>query len=320
MTTQFRPVRGDEIAHAFEYEVGEPISRVTAEQYAREAADRRYRPEWTWIAERDGRVLARALWWGFPDGGSPLALNCLSTAPGADDPVGLAAGLLAAGHRAITGAGAEELPGYHLKLPVGWRERPEVVRALDWRREAAARAGLEEENERLRFEWTPDTPLPAPEGRLVYTPEPDDDAFAEVFRRVAVGSLDFATRQELRVMTPERQAREDLELYRGFPGDRGWWRLARTPEGELVGLIVPTRNPYGPTVGYIGVVPEWRGHGHVRDMLAETTRILVAEDGAEHVTAVTDTANAPMAAAIEATGYRLTEIRVVRSAAPQGSR
>ncbi|MGW5876122.1 GNAT family N-acetyltransferase [Nocardiopsis terrae] len=318
MSTRFRPVTGDEITHAFAYEVTEPISRVTRDQYDAEAADSRYRPEWTWIAEREGRVLARALWWGFPDGTHPLALNCLSTAADVEDPVALAAELLAAGHRAFTDAGARELPDLHLKLPVGWRGRTDVVRALEWRREAAHRAGLGAENERLRFEWTPDIAVAAPEGRIVYTPEPDDDVFAEVFRRVAVGSLDFGTQQELLVMSPEQQAREDLELYRGFPGKREWWRLAHTTEGELVGLIVPTRNPYGPTIGYIGVVPEQRGNGHVRDMLAETTRILVAEAGAEHVSAATDLANVPMADAFEAAGYRNTEIRFVLSPSAGG--
>ncbi|MEU3309037.1 GNAT family N-acetyltransferase [Nocardiopsis sp. NPDC006832] len=316
MSTRFRPVTDDEMTHAFAYEVTEPISKVTRDQYELEAEGAHYRPEWTWIAERDGRVLARALWWGFSDGKYPLALNCLSTADDVEDPVALAAELLDAGHRAFRDSGAQDLPDYHLKLPVGWRERPDVVSALEWRHAAATRAGLNMENERLRFEWTPDIEVADPEGRLVYTPEPDDEVFAEVFRRVAVDSLDFDTRQELLVMSPERQAREDLELYRGFPGKREWWRLAHTPEGELVGLIVPTRNPYGPTIGYIGVVPEQRGNGHVRDMLAETTRILVTEAEAVHISAATDLANRPMAAAFEAAGYRNTEIRLVLSPSP----
>jgi RimJ/RimL family protein N-acetyltransferase len=48
-------------------------------------------------------------------------------------------------------------------------------------------------------------------------------------------------------------------------------------------------------------------------LLGEITHIH-AEDGAELITATTDTTNAPMAAAFERAGYRNTQIRVLFSA------
>ncbi|MFE7751124.1 hypothetical protein [Streptomyces sp. NPDC057428] len=81
----------------------------------------------------------------------------------------------------------------------------------------------------------------------------------------------------------------------------------------MAGLAVPSATPYNRNVGYLGVVPEFRGRGYVDDVLAEITRVQV-ESGAELITATTDTGNAPMAAAFSRAGYRTTEIRMIYSA------
>ena len=77
--------------------VEEPIGWISAERFRADLAERMYRPEWTWIAEQDGRIVARALWWGLADGEHPVALDCLSVDPSVPDRVALAAELLAAG-------------------------------------------------------------------------------------------------------------------------------------------------------------------------------------------------------------------------------
>ena len=107
----------------------------------------------------------------------------------------LAAELIAAGQRALRPPGGAVPPRFEIALPVGWRSDPAVVAAFGWRRDAAARAGLADELERIRFEWTPDAGLPRPSGRLAFRPEPDDDVFLDVFRQIAVGSLDVMTRR-----------------------------------------------------------------------------------------------------------------------------
>jgi hypothetical protein len=65
-----------------------------------------------------------------------------------------------------------------------------------------------------------------------------------VFRRVAVGGLDVATRRDLTAMDPDAQARGDLEFYLSCPGDRSWWRLAETSEGGVAGFAIPSATPY----------------------------------------------------------------------------
>lgn len=329
--------------------VDEPIGWIDAERFRADLAERMYRPEWTWIAEQDGRIVARALWWGLADGAHPVALDCLTVDPSVPQRATLAAELLTAGMSAFA---APVAPQFNVSLVGGWQDDPAMVTAVEWRRAAAFAAGLTDEVERLRFEWTPGPTAPAgptapsgstaaegsaapsgpaapagleastgsagggavsgADGRLVFR-EAGDEEFLDVFRRVATGSLDAQTRRGLAAEGPDATARAEMDFYLGCPGERSWWRIATTPDGALVGLAVPSATPYHRNVGYLGVVPEMRGRGYVDDLLAEITRIHAA-DGARVITATTDAANAPMAAAFGRAGYRITEIRMVFSA------
>jgi RimJ/RimL family protein N-acetyltransferase len=134
----------------------------------------------------------------------------------------------------------------------------------------------------------------------------------EMFRRIAAGSLDAETRTHLAAVGTAATARKELAFYLDAPGDRDWWRLAYTPDGQLAGLAIPSATPYGPNVGYLGVLPEQRGNGYVDDILAEMTR-QHAERGATRITATTDLGNAPMAAAFSRAGYRNVQARIVLS-------
>ncbi|MFE3555436.1 GNAT family N-acetyltransferase [Streptomyces sp. NPDC059193] len=294
-----------------------PVPALTAERVREELAENRCRPEWTWIAEdEDGRILARALWWGRADSERPVALDCLQVHEDVPDPAAVAAALLEAGRTAF---GAH--PGYNLSLPRDWRADPALAAAVAWRREAARRAGLTSEIERLRYEWTlpqlppgvpPAAVIAEPTGRLVFR-EGTDEEFLDVFGRLSRGSLDVNTRQELAGMTEEEFAREDFAFYSDCPGERSWWRLAHLPDGTLAGMAIPSATPYHRNVGYLGVVPEQRGRGLIDEILAEITRFHAAA-GAERITATTDTVNVPMAAAFDRAGYEVTEIRLVLEA------
>ncbi|MFJ3922540.1 GNAT family N-acetyltransferase [Streptomyces sp. NPDC090022] len=287
-----------------------PVPALTADTLREELAAHRFRPEWIWFAEDEetGEVLARALWWGRADSERPVALDCLQVRPTVSDPAALAAGLLAAGHAAFGNR-----PLYNVSLPAGWREDPETAAAVRWRRDAAARVGLSREIERLRYEWTPAAGTEGtaePGGRLVFR-EGTDEEFLDAFERLSAGSLDQATQAELRTMDAAQLAREDLAFYRDdCPGERSWWRLAHLPDGTLAGLAIPSRTPYHRNVGYLGVVPEQRGRGLIDEILAHITRFHAAE-GADRITATTDTVNLPMAAAFDRAGYAVTAHRLI---------
>jgi GNAT superfamily N-acetyltransferase len=163
--------------------------------------------------------------------------------------------------------------------------------------------------ERYRYEWTPGRGLPERPGRLEFRPEPDDAVILDVLRRVGQGSLDAHTLDAVRKHGADRAAQKELDYLNWYPSPRDWWRLAYTPEGEPVGIQVPARNPGGPCVGFIGVLPGQRGHGYAYDLLAECTHDLVGH-GAERIAAATDQGNFPMTAAFAKAGYPITQERV----------
>ena len=291
------------------FTVDDPVGSVDTDRFREEAAAGRMRPEWTWFAADGSRIVARALWWGRADSKHPVALDCLHVLPEVPDRAALAAGLLSRGHAEFGAA-----PGFNLMLRTGWRDDPSIAAAVAWRADAARTAGLTDLVERLRYEWTPAAGVPGPSGRLVFRPG-EDEEFLTVFRRVAVGSLDVTTQRDLAAMDADSQARGDLEFYRSCPGERSWWRLAETTDGELAGFAIPSATPYHRNVGYLGVVPELRGRRYVDDLLGEITRVHAA-DGADRITATTDVSNAPMAAAFDRANYQVTEVRMVFEAPP----
>ncbi|MFH8344097.1 GNAT family N-acetyltransferase [Streptomyces sp. NPDC018045] len=259
-----------------------------------------YRPEWMWVALRDGVVVARAAWWAGPDDTRPAALDRFDFAPGEAD---AAVRLLRA---------APPHAEYVLQLPSRWRDRAAVRDAARARMDAAAEAGLAPLVERFRSTWTPECGLPEPPGRLVFRPEPDDGVFPDILRRVETGSPDAHARRAIAEGGVERAAQEELDFFRWCPSPREWWRVAWTAGpgrgGEAVGLHVPARNLQAPVIGFIGIVPEHRGRGYGYDLLVDCTRHL-AEHGAEKIIGETDQPNVPMAAAFAEAGYPMTQER-----------
>jgi RimJ/RimL family protein N-acetyltransferase len=184
-----------------------------------------------------------------------------------------------------------------------------VVDELTPRRKAAEAAGLTAVTERLRYDWKPEYGLPPRSTRLRFEPA-DDEAFVDVFRRVSEGSLDAATARAIARLGVDGAAREELEVYKSMQGERSWWRLGYDAEGKLIGFAIPSANQGGPTVGYLGVLAEHRGHRYIDDLLAEITHFL-ADRGAERITADTDFGNVPMARSFERLHYRNFAVRVV---------
>jgi RimJ/RimL family protein N-acetyltransferase len=265
------------------------------DRYSDMAASGDYRPERTWVALRDDAVVARAAWWAGPDDDEPSVLDWFDFTD-ADAAVQL---LRTAPLRTE----------YSLRLPPGWRESPAVAQAARARIAAAQEAGMTLLVERYRYRWTPECGMPAAPGRLEFRPEPEDDAILDVFRRVHRGTLDAHARRTLAASGLDAAARDDLDYLRWMPSPREWWRLGYTSGGDLVGLAAPCRNPNDPVIGYIAVVPEQRGHGYAYDLLAEATRLLVAE-GADRIVAATDVTNLPMAATFAKACYPVAMHRI----------
>lgn len=264
-------------------------------------AAREYRPEWTWLALDGDTVLGRAAWWGWPHAAHPTLLDILDL-PDSPDAVAVGARLVAAGTAALVPPGADRL--VTLSAPRRWREDPAVGAVTARRLAALERAGLRLLVERSTFWWTEGGPVPPPSERLTYQPvdEVGLDALVDVVERCGTGTLDAHSRRSRDQVGSRAAARAEVEEMLEFPGPTAWWRLGRLPGGDVVGFVLPTVNARAHNVGFIGVVPEHRGHGYVDDLLGECTRLLVAE-GAAEIVGGTDLANRPMAAAFRRAGY-----------------
>ncbi|WP_250035007.1 GNAT family N-acetyltransferase [Paractinoplanes maris] len=274
------------------------VNTTTPERFVAYLRDGGYRREWTWLAFDGDTPAGLAVWWGFPDGERPLALDCLWAAPAVTDPVPMWAALI------------RQVPPpveYHLFTLPAHRDDPEIAVRLA----AAAEAGLTTVTERFRYEWTSARPRPRRSARLTFAPA-SDEAFVDAFEQISAGSLDVATRAGVARIGARAQAVEDVEDYKSMRGPRDWWRLAYDRAGALVGCALPSANDGGPVVGYVGVLPSHRGHGYADDLLAEITWIL-AVTGATTIRADTDSTNAPMVASFERLGYERFALRVVAS-------
>ncbi|MDQ2850742.1 MAG: GNAT family N-acetyltransferase [Actinomycetota bacterium] len=310
---KFRAAEESDVDQLIAFLPGAGLRSIERDRLRRDFADGRMRAEWSWLVEIDGVLAGRALWWGRPDSSRPLALDALDVAEHVEEPAVVAAGLLSTAHAALAERGVTVPLEYTLQLPRGWRLDAAACAAVGWRRDACRSNGLSVELERLQYAWTRgEGNVPATSGRVTFRPG-EDEEFLDLFSQVARGSLDVETQRALIEMGEQAQARDDLEFYLGCPGEREWWRVAVFGDGRVAGFAIPSATPYHRNVGYLGVLPAWRGQGLVDDLLGAVTRIH-AQAGAETITATTDTGNAPMAAAFERAGYEITEVRLILSA------
>lgn len=133
------------------------LNTVTRKRFDEYLASGAYRYDWSWVAEEDGRIVGLSIWWGMEQSDRPFSIDGLYCVPGADR-VAVWTELI---RHTLTAFPADaEPPEYHIFLPNGWRDRPDVVAELEPRLKAAAAAGLSERTERLRYEWLPEYGLP----------------------------------------------------------------------------------------------------------------------------------------------------------------
>ncbi|MBB4754263.1 GNAT family N-acetyltransferase [Actinoplanes lobatus] len=288
MTLEIRPLTGPgelDLFNSFDYVLNEEIPGDLSTGHRR--------PEWLWVAVRDGRVTARAAWWSRHGDEKPMFMDILDVAPGHLDD----------GVRLIEAA-TVHAPEYVRFVPPDWRDH-----GHDWLH-VLERSGARLFVERLRLQWQPGTPVRPTTGRLVFREPHAADELIGLMERVLDGTLDAHSRAELARMSPRecaaQQYHEELSRY---PSPPEWWRVATLPDGDPVGFVIPAHNGYNPILAYIGVVPEHRGRGHIDDLLAEGTRLLAGQD-VPRIRASTDLGNVPMAAAFARGGYAVLEHQV----------
>lgn len=284
----------------------EPVAWIDPERLTAELASRNYRPEWSWIAEQDGRPMARALWWGQADANRPATLDCLTTTVEVAEPERVGAALIRAGLDAFGAGPALE---FNVDVSPAWADDAASVEAVRWRHEAARAGGFSRTTERVSFARSSSDPVPARSQRLRFVAAPDD-AFHELFALVATGTLDAHTQDMVAREGLQALADDDLAFYRSLPGERDAWRVAELLDGTMVGFIIPTRTAYDASISYLGVLPEHRGHGFVHDLLAEMVHVHHGS-GQDRIVGTTDAANTPMRGAFDRAGFSVTRVRIV---------
>jgi predicted N-acetyltransferase YhbS/RimJ/RimL family protein N-acetyltransferase len=300
-----RPVRADEL-DLFVGAAGTPDQRREVEHYLKSMfAAGSMRPEWCFVAEEEQgeRPLGRVAFWTLPGMEKPFALVLLDV-PWDDDYVGVGTRLLGDVLESARALGAEEVEHVVDYPPM----RPQFQHHPEQRTELLESVGFAFRRETGRFEWRGGEP-PAVPWRLSFRTleEIGEDAFVEAMRIVSEGTLDREIQGERERLGAERAAREFFEDARKVEHEPSWWRLAYTPEEELVGLVMPAEPPGFLTIFYVGVVPGMRGQGYIDDLLADGTATLLGvrrRDGNEKpLRADTDVTNGPMAAAFERAGW-----------------
>ncbi|GIH89876.1 GNAT family N-acetyltransferase [Planobispora siamensis] len=306
----FRPLTVDEFDLFHRYATP-PTSGVGARKLSFEELG--YRSGRVWVAVRGDEVVARAAFWAPDDFDHPFSLDWFDPGAGPDG-IEVGAALLRAAYDALVtpdySSPIGDRPDYHLFLPADWRERPEARADAEARIAAAEKAGLRQFVERINLRWIPEYGLPPRSTRLTFVPAVDDELVVDVLARLCENSLDAYARRDVERYGLRRAAEITLEEIADFPGGRDRWRLAYDAAGELVGIVMPTSNSYFATIGYMGVVPEHRGHHYADDLLAEALHIFAA-GGESEVSDATDVGNAPMAASFARVGYEVTGRRMI---------
>jgi len=263
----------------------------------------RRRPSWMWIARRGDEVVARVAWWGNPGSTQPSLLDIFDLAdPGRSSDLEVARNLLEAALEHVIG-GRTPPPQYLRYVQPAWRERDRGRVETEARVAIARDLGARVFAERLRLEWRPDAGAPCMSTRLTFRQPRDDHEVLDLMTAVVAGTLDAHTRLDLQTMTAAEAAREHFfgELDQQV-SPRTNWQIALNLDGDVVGFVTPGHNHYHPVIGYLAVLPEHRGRGYIRDILAEGTAIL-ANQGVDHIRAATDLDNTPMAMAFRRNGW-----------------
>jgi len=250
------------------------------------------RPEWCFVAEVAGAFIGRIVYWTLPLVENLFEVDFLEVPWDAD--------YLEVGTKLLRSS-----------LPLLQQEHTVIQYVIDTpspmstfaaqRLEVIEQSGFEFTRETRRFEWLMNEIIPSQ--RLVFRSLDDvgEDAFIDAMMRVSENTLDRLLQRQIDTVGLAQSVIEQFQLLQAFKYKSSWWQLAYNQTG-VVGLIMPAENDGGAIIGYIGVIPEYRGQGYVHDLLAQGTVTLKAA-GARRVRADTDVNNAPMVSAFQKAGY-----------------
>jgi ribosomal protein S18 acetylase RimI-like enzyme len=138
-------------------------------------------------------------------------------------------------------------------------------------------------------------------------------AEVRIFPRAEIVSLieqtskscdDSQTRYFRRSLSSYGDAKLTLETMELASHEASWWLVALGPDGQKVGLILPVLNYGELTIGFIGVLPAFRGRG-IASFLLEQFLPIANRSGYSAVYAEVDERNKSMQRTVSKSGFRL---------------
>jgi len=301
-----RPLASHEIA-IFAQVCGSNTHAQDVEQYLQQMLQQgSIRLEWCFVAEEAKQIIGTLAYWALPTTGKPTDVVLLAVPWERADFLSVGTQLLEDTLQKTRQMYPIEKIGHVLDQPPmkpQWQFFPEQRLTL------LQHMGFQIVRNALRFEWKAESQLQGigtttvPQ-RLVFRSlyELDADTFIAAIEQVSAQTFDQWMQQDRELCGPKQQARDLFEDLQRMEYDPVWWQLAYTPQNELVGLVMPTKNPSMAVIGYIGIVPGFRGKGYVNDLLASGTASLYYA-GFTTIRADTDVSNFPMASAFRRAGY-----------------
>ena len=115
---------------------------------------------------------------------------------------------------------------------------------------------------------------------------------------------DSQTRYFQRSLGSHGDAKLTLETMELASHEASWWLVALGPGGQKVGLILPVLNYGELTIGFIGVLPAFRGRG-IASYLLEQVLSIASRSGYSAVYADVDERNKSMHRTVSKSGFRL---------------
>jgi hypothetical protein len=255
--------------------------------------------EWFFALEEGEQIIGTIAYWTLPSIGKPIDFVLLELPWEREDYLAVGAQFVRHAVLNMQALGASGKIGHVIDTPPA---KPQWQYFAERRAALVAHCGFVPQRETLRWECQVGESSRAPSARLTFRSLEDvgEVAFCEAIERGSEGTLDRLIRQERERVGPAQAAKDMFDDMRHLGFGHGWWQLAYNQAGELVGFVMPSANH---TVGYIGVVPEQRGHGYIDDLLAGLTATFAAA-GVSSILADTDVANIPMANAFRRAGWK----------------
>jgi ribosomal protein S18 acetylase RimI-like enzyme len=227
------------------------------------------------------------------DGAQPAAHLCLRGAAG--DPrvlevFGLAGDLAKTGDLLLA-ACLESIPTYGTRAL-----QAEIPARMERTAVLFRRHGFQHLEDRLAYTW--DDPWPAVQESERLHFETLEECGVEIFTRLIQGTLARSHEKKLaqsaRIKGYAAAAVELFDFFQTQNQHAHWWQAAYTQHGDPVGVVIPVlHSPREGWIGWLGVLPEERGHRYGRDLLARGTAVLQSR-GVTSIFAEISAENRPM--------------------------